>query len=48
MSGGENKVEVGEITQSSVRGNAMESVLASVLNTPGIQKEPKKIGKQVK
>lgn len=39
---GENRVDVGEITQSTLRGKAMENALASVQNTPGIQKNPKK------
>ncbi len=43
MSGaGENRVDLGEITQSKVKGKAMESVLASALNSQGIQKMPKK------
>ncbi len=39
---GEQRVDLGEVTQSGLKGKALESALASVLNAPGIQKEPKK------
>ena len=39
---GESRVNVGEVTQSTLKGKAMEGVLASVQNTPGIPKMPKK------
>lgn len=42
---GENRVDVGEVTQSSLKGSALEKALASVQNTPGIQKQPKKAKK---
>lgn len=43
---GENRVDVGEVTQSSVKGKAMESALASVQNSQGIQRMPKKSNKK--
>ncbi len=43
MSGSaESRIDVGEITQSSVKGKAMESALASALNSPTPKKTPKK------
>lgn len=42
---GENRIDLGEVTQSNMKGKALESALASVLNTPGVQKQPKKAKK---
>ncbi len=44
---GEQRIDLGEITQSKVKGSAMESVLASALNSQGVKKMPaKKKGKK--
>ncbi len=39
---GQNKIKVGEITQSSVKGKTLESALASALNSQEAPKSKKK------
>lgn len=39
---GNSRIDVGEITQSSTKGSAMESVLSESLNNPTPKKTKKK------
>lgn len=39
---GEQRISLGEVTQSTMKGKAVESALASALNNPTPLKTPKK------